>query len=120
MDPASGEKLVQTYRSCTPTHQEIAAMNAEAGIVKIHAQTMLPATPQRTAETLRVDPTPTIAPVIVCVVETGMPRKLARKSVIAPPVSAQNPCTGLSFVMRCPIVLTMRHPPNMVPSAIVT
>jgi hypothetical protein len=40
---------------------------------------------QRTADTLRAAPTPTIAPVIVCVVETGMPRPVARKSVIAPP-----------------------------------
>ena len=39
-----------------------------------HAQTMRVATPQRTAESLCVAPTPMIAPVIVCVVETGMPR----------------------------------------------
>ena len=64
-------------------------MNAEAGMVKIHAHTMLPATPQRTVEMLRVEPTPTIAPVMVCVVETGMPMAVARKSVMAPPVSAQ-------------------------------
>ena len=38
---------------------------AEMGMVKIHAQIMLPATPQRTAESLLVAPTPTIAPVIV-------------------------------------------------------
>ena len=38
------------------------AMKAEAGMVKIHAHTMLPATPQRTAEKLLVAPTPTIAP----------------------------------------------------------
>jgi hypothetical protein len=43
-----------------------------AGIVKIQAQTMLPATPQRTAEA-RTEPTPTMAPVMVCVVDTGMP-----------------------------------------------
>jgi hypothetical protein len=42
-------------------------------MVKIQAQTMLPATPQRTAEALRVAPTPTMAPVMVCVVDTGMP-----------------------------------------------
>ena len=49
------------------------ATKAEAGIVKIQAQTMLPATPQRTAEARRAEPTPTMAPVMVCVVETGMP-----------------------------------------------
>ena len=92
-------------------------MKAEAGIVKIHAHTMFPATPHRTAETLFVAPTPTIAPVMVCVVETGMPKCVAKKSVKAPPVSAQTPSTGFSYVMRWPIVFTMRHPPNMVPAA---
>ena len=38
------------------------------------AATMLPATPQRTARARCAAPTPTIAPVIVCVVETGMPK----------------------------------------------
>jgi diguanylate cyclase (GGDEF)-like protein/PAS domain S-box-containing protein len=35
-----------------------------------------------------------------------------------PPVSAQNPCIGLSRVIFEPIVCTMRQPPNNVPSAI--
>ena len=78
---------------------------------------MLAATPQRTADAWRVEPTPTIAPVMVCVVETGMPSPVARNSVMAPPVSAQKPPTGLSLVMRWPIVLTMRQPPNIVPIA---
>src|SRR5205814_2466392 len=86
-----GESLrpqaVALHRMWRPAHHAIAAMKAEAGMVKIHAQTMLPATPQRTVDMLRVDPTPTMAPVIVCVVETGMPSSLAMKSVIAPPVS---------------------------------
>ena len=38
--------------------------------------------------------------VMVWVVDTGMPNAVARKSVTAPPVSAQNPPTGLSLVMR--------------------
>src|SRR5579871_3293031 len=42
-----------------------AATNAAAGMVKIQAQTILLATPQRTAERRCVAPTPTIAPVIV-------------------------------------------------------
>ena len=45
----------------------------EMGIVKIHAQMMFPATPQRTADRRLVAPTPIMAPVIVCVVLTGMP-----------------------------------------------
>src|SRR5512137_2986426 len=93
-------------------------MKAEQGIVSSHAQTIRPATPQRTADTLLTAPTPTIAPVIVCVVDTGMPSPVARNSVIAPPVSAQKPPTGFSLVIFCPIVLTMRQPPNSVPSAI--
>ena len=46
-------------------------------MVSTQAQTMRPATPQRTAEVLVTEPTPTIAPVMVCVVETGMPRPVA-------------------------------------------
>ncbi len=48
-------------------------MPAEAGIVIIQAHIMFPATPQRTADSLLEDPTPIIAPVIVCVVEIGTP-----------------------------------------------
>ena len=40
-------------------------MKAEQGIVRIHAQTMLPAIPQRTAETDCAAPTPTIEPAMV-------------------------------------------------------
>src|SRR5689334_20216277 len=50
-----------------------AATTAAAGMVSTQAQTMRLATPQRTAERRVVDPTPTIAPVMVCVVLTGMP-----------------------------------------------
>ena len=42
-------------------------------MVMTHAITMLPATPQRTAEARCAAPTPMMAPVMVCVVETGMP-----------------------------------------------
>lgn len=48
-------------------------MTAAAGIVNTQAQTIRVATPHLTAESLFADPTPTIAPVIVWVVETGMP-----------------------------------------------
>ena len=60
-------------------------------MVSTHAHTIPPATPQRTALTLRTDPTPTIAPVIVCVVETGIPRPVARNSVQAPLAEAAKP-----------------------------
>ena len=84
-----------------------------------HAHTILLARPQRTAERRFVAPTPTIAPVIVCVVLTGMPKRDAESMTSAPAVSAQKPPTGRSFVMRVPIVCTMRHPPKSVPSEII-
>ena len=52
--------------------------------------------------TFVTEPTPTIAPVIVCVVETGMCRYVAPNSVIAPARFAQNPPGGLSDVMPMP------------------
>ena len=42
-------------------------------MVSTQAQTMRIATPQRTAESFEVAPTPMIEPVMVWVVETGMP-----------------------------------------------
>ncbi len=38
---------------------------AEQGIVSIHAQTIVPATPQRTALMRLIEPTPIMAPVMV-------------------------------------------------------
>src|SRR5438552_14672450 len=51
------------------------AMPAAAGMVSSHAQTIRPATPQRTADNRCAAPTPDIAPVMVCVVLTGMPKR---------------------------------------------
>ena len=48
-----------------------AAASAAIGMVSTQAMTMLPATPQRTAESRFVAPTPRIDEVIVCVVEIG-------------------------------------------------
>src|SRR4051812_40632802 len=93
-------------------------MSADIGIVRTHAQTIRPAIPHRTADNRFVAPTPTIAPVIVCVVLTGTPSELARKSVNAPAVSAANPPTGCSRVIFDPIVWMIRQPPLSVPSAI--
>ena len=56
-----------------PIHHASAAIAADAGMVMIHAITMLPATAQRTAAEPLVVPTPMITPVMVCVVETGTP-----------------------------------------------
>ena len=54
---------------------------------------------------------------IAWVVEIGMPSRVAAMIVIAAAVSAQNPPTGWRRVMPLPIVFTIRHPPNIVPSA---
>ena len=60
---------------------------------------MRPATPHFTADKRRVAPTPMMAPVIVCVVETGMPVSVAPTRVMAPAVSAQKPPNGWSLVI---------------------
>ncbi len=85
-------------------------------MVKIQAHRMRLATPQRTRPGLDTEPTPRMAPVMVCVVDTGIPREVAMKMASEPPVSAQNPPKGRSFVSRIPNVFTMRQPPAMVPS----
>ena len=92
-------------------------MAAEQGMVNIHAQMILPATPHFTALRRRREPMPMIAPVIVCVVLTGIPNPDETNNVIAAPNSAQKPSTGFNLATFCPIVFTMRHPPNIVPSA---
>ncbi len=50
-----------------------AEMTAEQGMVTIHAKTMRMAMPHLMPDSLRVAPTPMMAPVMVWVVETGMP-----------------------------------------------
>ena len=99
--------------------QETAATSAEQGIVIIHAQTIVPATPQRTALNLLIEPTPMIEPVMVCVVLTGTPKAEETNRVVAAPVSAQNPSTGRILESFCPMVFTILQPPSIVPSAIV-
>ena len=93
------------------------AAAAEAGIVMIQAHTMRRATPQRTADKRWTAPTPIIAPVIVCVVLTGIPARAVPNRVKAPALSAQNPPRGLSLVIFEPIVWTTRQPPKYVPRA---
>ena len=50
-------------------------------------------------------PTPMMAPVIVWVVDTGMPAKVARPRLIAPPIEAQEPLTEVSRVILLPMVV---------------
>src|SRR5246127_1947645 len=111
-------KEYPAYRTLVAKVQAIAATKAEAGMVSNHAHTILPATPQRTADIFCEAPTPTMAPVMVWVVETGTPKWLGISKGSAPPLSAQKPPTGLSLVIFWPMVLTMRQPPNSVPAEI--
>src|SRR6266576_4250956 len=100
------------------SQNESAAIIPAAGIVRIQAQRMRPATPHLTADSRRVAPTPTIAPVMVCVVETGVPVRVTYASVMAAADSAQKPPIGFSLVILEPIVCTIRQPPESVPKAI--
>jgi len=93
-------------------------MLADAGIVSIHAITILRPTPHLTADSLLVAPTPMMAPEMVCVVLTGIPKAAVTNNIEAAPVSAQNPWDGSSFVILVAIVLTILHPPKNVPKEI--
>src|SRR3954471_23922322 len=92
-------------------------MNAP-GMVSTHAHITRLATPHRTALSRWVVPTPTMAPLIVWVVDTGTPPNVASPSEIAADVSDAIPPTGCSFVIFEPIVCTIRQPPNSVPRPI--
>ena len=90
----------------------ISAPTAAAhGIVMIQATRMLPATPQRTAESRRVAPAPMTLPEITCVVETGKPKCAVVQRIDAHAVCAAKPCGGSIFAIRCPSVLMIRQPP---------
>src|ERR1044072_6713695 len=93
----------------------MAASRALTGMVKIHAHSRFTVTPQRTADRRLVAPTPIIEPVMVWVVLTGMPRCSVRNKVTAPAVSALTPSSGVTLVMRVPMVFTIFHPPLSVP-----
>ncbi len=96
----------------------MAEISADAGIVRIQTHTIRLATNHRTADKRRVTPTPTIAPAMVCVVLTGIPRWAVRNSAEAAAVSALNPPKGDSFVIFIPIVRMILQPPKYVPNAI--
>ena len=53
---------------------ELTSLTGEIMKEEVYLQQVNEAKPQRTAEALRDSPTPTIAPVMVCVVEIGMPK----------------------------------------------
>ena len=63
-------------------------------MVSTHAHTTLLATPHLTADSRWVVPTPTMAPVIVWVVDTGMPACAVKNNVEAAASSALIPPDG--------------------------
>ena len=87
-------------------------MTAAAGSVTIQAATMLPATPQRTADRRLAAPEPITAPEIVWVVESGKPPCVEARITAAPAPCAAKPCAESILWMRLPIVLMIRQPPT--------
>ena len=87
-------------------------------MVSTQAQAIRAVIPHRTAETRWLEPTPMIAPLITCVVETGSPRCEAARMVTAALVSAANPWIGFRSMIFVPIVLMIRTPPTIVPAPI--
>ena len=77
---------------------------------------MLRVTPQRTALTRRVAPTPMIHAVMAWVVETGNPQWAANCRTVVPEVWAENPSAAVRWTIREPTVRMIRLPPAKVPS----
>ena len=87
-------------------------------IVRTQAHPMRCVTPQRTPVKRGNSPAPTMALAMVCLVLNGMPKCAVPISVNAPAAFAAKTLKGFSFVMRCPMVLTLRHRPASVPPPI--
>jgi hypothetical protein len=85
------------------------------GRVSTQAITMFPATPQRTADSRLLAPTPMMQALMQWVVETGTPRALADRIVIVPAVSAAKPWSGEIRMILLPMVLMIFLPPAIVP-----
>ena len=75
-------------------------MRPAAGSVRIQVTTMLPATPQRAAETLLAAPAPMIPPEMTCVVESGCPTVDAARMSVAPALCAANPWARFILIIR--------------------
>src|SRR5213078_798585 len=89
-----------------------------AGSVSTQAIAMLPATPQRTADSRRAAPAPITAPEITWVVDSGKPTCDAARITAAPEPWAVKPWAGSILMIRVPIVRMIRQPPEYVPAAI--
>ena len=89
-------------------------------MVRIHATINEEVTPHLTALKRFVAPTPMMEPVMVWVVDTGMPICPVKNKVNAPAVSAATPSNGVTFVILVPIVFTIFQPPLIVPNPMAT
>ena len=76
-----------------------------------HATAMLPATPQRTAESRFAAPAPMTPPEMTCVVDSGKPRCVAVRTTAAPAPCAEKPCAESILMIRLPTVRMIRQPP---------
>ena len=76
-------------------------------------------TPKLIADSLRTAPTPMMALVLVCVVETGMPSTVITSRHSALDRSAEKPWYFSSRTMSCPTDLMMRSPPTLVPTPMI-
>ena len=94
------------------------ATPAAAGMVITQAQTIRFPTPHLTAENLLTAPAPMMEPEIACVVLAGTPAHARTARIVAPPVSAENPWYGFSWVIFTAIVFTILQPPKNVPRLI--
>ena len=87
----------EEHRSAIPHDRALTSSDATKatakapGIVSTQAHTTRPATPHRTAESRRAAPTPTMAPVMVWVVETGMPPPTWRRASRQRPIPRPSP-----------------------------
>src|SRR5204863_7601326 len=88
----------------------MAPIDPAAGIVSSQAATMLPATPQRTAETRLPAPAPITPPLITWVVESGKPKWVEARITAALAPCEEKPCAWCILMMRVPAVGRTREP----------
>lgn len=86
-----------------------------AGIVSIHDKRINLSIGQCVPLQPLTRPVPAMAPVTVCVVDTGTPNSVAARIIAAALVSAVHPRKLFNFVILLPMVWTIRHPPARVP-----
>ena len=89
-----------------------AADGPAAGIVSTQATTMLPATPQRTAESRLAAPAPMTPPEITCVVESGKPACEAARIDGGARALRREALGGSILMILLPIVRMIRQPPE--------